>query len=59
MARRKRKPPKVEDYRHDDKRKNIPPAGLAAHGEIKKVPPTRFAPPASCARRQRLSIRRR
>jgi len=32
MANRKRQPPEVEDYRHDDKRKNIPPAGLAAHG---------------------------
>ena len=29
---------KVEDYRHDDaKRKNIPPAGLAARGRTPKV----------------------
>ena len=34
MARKKKaKNPKVEDYRHEDaKRKNIPPAGLAARG---------------------------
>lgn len=38
MARRKRRAPEVEDYRHDARRKNIPPAGLAAHGEVKEVP---------------------
>jgi len=32
MAKRKRKPTEIEDYRHDATRKNIPPAGLAAHG---------------------------
>lgn len=39
MARKKKgKEPKVEDYRHDDaKRKNIPPAGLAARGRTPKV----------------------
>ena len=39
MARKKKaKEPKVEDYRHEDaKRKNIPPAGLAARGRIPRV----------------------
>jgi len=39
MARKKKgKNPKVEDYRHEDaKRKNIPPAGLAARGRTPKV----------------------
>ncbi len=39
MARKKKgKNPKVEDYRHGDaKRKNIPPAGLAARGRTPKV----------------------
>jgi hypothetical protein len=40
MARKKSKTttePNVLDYRHDDaKRKNIPPAGLAAPGEALK-----------------------
>ena len=35
MAQKKKaKKPKVEDYRHEDaKRKNVPPAGLAACGQ--------------------------
>ena len=33
----------VADYRHASKRKNIPPAGLAAQGKIKEVPKTRYA----------------
>ena len=39
MARKKKaKGQKVEDYRHEDaKRKNIPPAGLAARGRTPKV----------------------
>ncbi|MCK4487990.1 MAG: hypothetical protein KAU38_14685, partial [Desulfobacterales bacterium] len=39
MARKKKgKNPQVEDYRHEDaKRKNIPPAGLAARGRTPKV----------------------
>ena len=39
MARKKKeKNPKVEDYRHEDaKRKNIPPAGLAARGRKQEV----------------------
>ena len=39
MARKKKaKESKVEDYRHEDaKRKNIPPAGLAARGRTPKV----------------------
>ena len=39
MARKKKvKNPQVEDYRHEDaKRKNIPPAGLAASGGIPKT----------------------
>jgi len=28
----------VTDYRHSEKRKNIPPAGLAGQGKIKEVP---------------------
>jgi len=35
---KKGKSPKVEDYLHEDaKRKNIPPAGLAALGRILKI----------------------
>ena len=39
MARKKKvKNPKVEDYLHEDaKRKNIPPAGLAARGRKQEV----------------------
>ena len=39
MARKKKaKNPQVEDYRHGDaKRKNIPPAGLAARGRTPKM----------------------
>ena len=39
MARKKKaKEPKVEDYRHEDaKRKNIPPAGLAARGRTPEM----------------------
>ena len=39
MARKKKaKEQKVEDYRHEGaKRKNIPPAGLAARGRIPEV----------------------
>jgi len=36
------KPP-VTDYRHQAKRKHIPPAGLAAQGEIKEAPKLQFA----------------
>jgi adenine-specific DNA-methyltransferase len=47
MSPRKRKIQKnsgadVTDYRHSDKRKNIPPAGLAAQGHVKEVPKTRY-----------------
>ncbi len=34
---------KITDYRHADKRKNIPPAGLAAQGKVREVPKTRYA----------------
>ncbi len=41
MARKKKAKnprPKVEDYRHEDvKRKNIPPAGLAARGRTPEM----------------------
>lgn len=39
MAQKKKaKEPKVEDYRHEDaKRKNIPPAGLAARGRTPEM----------------------
>ena len=39
MARKKKaKESKVEDYRHQDaKRKNIPPAGLAARGRTPEM----------------------
>ena len=45
MPPRKRKPKKqqVTDYRHDTKRKNIPPAGLAAHGKVAREPQQRYA----------------
>ena len=49
MARRSRKPKspddgeQISDYRYPDKRKNIPPAGLAAQGKVKEVPKTRYA----------------
>ena len=33
----------ITDYRHADKRKNIPPAGLAAQGKLAETPRTRFA----------------
>ena len=28
----------VSDYRHEAKRKNIPPAGLAAQGRVREAP---------------------
>ena len=39
MARKKKgKNTQVDDYKHEDaKRKNIPPAGLAAHGRTPEV----------------------
>ncbi len=45
MAKKKNITPeeKVTDYRHGDKRKNIPPAGLAAQGRVSEVPKTRYA----------------
>jgi adenine-specific DNA-methyltransferase len=45
MARQKKtqQDPPVTDYRHADKRKNIPPAGLAGQGKVKEVPKTRYA----------------
>ncbi|MFN8474908.1 MAG: site-specific DNA-methyltransferase [Anaerolineae bacterium] len=48
MPRRKAAPTQdatdnVADYRYADKRKNIPPAGLAAQGRVSDVPPTRYA----------------
>ncbi len=33
----------ITDYRHNSKRKNIPPAGLAAQGKVKEAPKTRYA----------------
>jgi len=33
----------VLDYRHDAKRKNIPPAGLAAQGSVRETPRMQFA----------------
>jgi len=48
MARRKSEAPKdgklsVKDYRHRTaKRKNIPPAGLAAQGEIREKPKIQY-----------------
>jgi adenine-specific DNA-methyltransferase len=33
----------VSDYRHAEKRKNIPPAGLAAQGRVKETPKARYA----------------
>ena len=33
----------VTDYRHADKRKHIPPAGLAAQGKVQEVAKTRYA----------------
>ena len=34
----------VLDYRHDEaKRKNIPPAGLAAQGKVRETPKIRYA----------------
>ncbi len=33
----------VTDYRHSEKRKNIPPAGLAGQGKVKEVPKTRYS----------------
>ena len=45
MARRKKNDnpgAPVVDYRHDTKRKNIPPAGLAAQGKIHEAPRIRY-----------------
>ncbi len=33
----------VADYRHADKRKHIPPAGLAAQGRVQETPKIRYA----------------
>jgi len=33
----------VQTYQHSDKRKNIPPAGLAAHGKVARESPQRYA----------------
>ena len=33
----------IADYRHADKRKHIPPAGLAAQGKVQEVAKTRYA----------------
>ena len=33
----------VADYRHADKRKHIPPAGLASQGKVQEVAKTRYA----------------
>ncbi|MBI4926629.1 MAG: hypothetical protein HY835_02610 [Anaerolineae bacterium] len=33
----------VTDYRHNEKRKNIPPAGLAGQGKVKDLPRTRYS----------------
>ena len=49
MARRKRNDGapapagQVADYRHAEKRKNIPPAGLAAQGRVQEVPKARYS----------------
>lgn len=45
MARRRRKPAEtqVTDYRHDATRKNLPPAGLAAHGKVEVLREGRYA----------------
>ena len=32
----------VSDYRYDEKRKNIPPAGLAAQGKVREVPKAKY-----------------
>src|SRR5919106_3166628 len=33
----------ASDYRHEAKRKNIPPAGLAAQGRVREAPKMSFA----------------
>jgi len=33
----------VADYRHADKRKHIPPAGLASQGRVQEAPKIRYA----------------
>jgi adenine-specific DNA-methyltransferase len=44
MARKRRKTEtEVTDYRHDAKRKNIPLAGLAAHGQVARESPQRYS----------------
>src|SRR5207249_11460059 len=44
MAKKKSNPADaaVADYRHKNKRKHIPPAGLAAHGKIQETPKLEF-----------------
>jgi adenine-specific DNA-methyltransferase len=47
MASKKSRQPdkksQVTDYRYNDKRKNIPPAGLAAQGKVKDTPKARYS----------------
>jgi len=41
--RKRRTDQQVTDYRHEAKRKNIPPAGLAAHGKVTRESPQRYS----------------
>ncbi len=43
MATKKRTEKEIQDYRHDAKRKNNPPAGIAAQGKIHEKPKQEYA----------------
>ncbi len=43
MARRKRKPTKVDDYRHDTTRKNNPPVGMVQYEVVRETPQEHYA----------------
>ncbi len=43
MATKKRTEKEVQDYRHNEKRKNNPPAGIAAQGKIHEKPKQEYA----------------
>ena len=38
MAKRKRKPTAIEDYRHDARRKNNPPLGMVQYEVVRETP---------------------
>jgi adenine-specific DNA-methyltransferase len=43
MAKRKRKPTEIEDYRHDATRKNNPPVGMVQYEVVRETPQEHYA----------------